>query len=44
MIFKKQSDNLSKNNDKNEIEINEEDDDLCYDAINNNDYLLIFTN
>ena len=42
MKSKKKYDNLSKNNDKNEIEINEEDDDdLCYDAISYNDYLLI---
>jgi len=38
---KKIKDNLSNNNDKNEIEINEEDDDHCYDAFNNDDYLLI---
>ena len=41
MNTKKQYDNLPKNNDKNEIEINEDDDDLCYDAFKNDDYLLI---
>ena len=41
MNSKKKYDNSSKDNDKNEIEINEEDDDHCYDAFNNDDYLLI---
>ena len=44
MNTKKHYNYLSKNNDKNEIEIIEDDDDHCYDAFNNDDYLLIFTN
>jgi len=41
MNTKKHYNYLSKNNDKNEIEIIEDDDDHCYDAFNNDDYLLI---